>query len=409
MKKYCKWYAFGKTPLGVAAAVTALCGEAHVVNESDFSRMDGRVSAVFREFESRMLMRAFDRRDHARCLEAHRTQFNLPGRTSRGVKYDLKFARASGSLETSSFNTAASALTFYVAFRLDGRSPDQAYASLGLYGGDDGLTADINPDKCVHAAQMVGQELTIALVKKGARGVKFLARQYGPNVWHGEPNSCADIVRQVSKFHVTVSLPPDVTPQVKAVEKARGYILSDAETPILGAVCAKILELADPRISIECDAKAQVLHGVRYWHSLVDKKEQYPNEDSGWMTDYACDSLPGFDFERFRKHLDECKSLDDLLQFPLCLDIADPIKPKVAMAVDDRVHFTDPPELKEVEPHSPKYPPSPTVRPSSPVNRAKPERKRALKDKAKSKERGKRWVKRPAGKPAPKASAKGAR
>lgn len=170
----------------------------------------------------------------------------------------------------------------------------EAFAALGLYGGDDGLSAG-NPSNMEKAAQMMGQELKSVRVV-APQPVKFLARIYGPTVWEGAPDSCCDLLRQLSKFHTTVSLPISITPEMKLVEKCRSFLLTDANTPIMGLFCKRVMQTAEA-LGV---ASYSVPDIVRWNVGGDDPDEQYPNNDEmGWMMQEAVDSLPEFDFEEF--------------------------------------------------------------------------------------------------------------
>ena len=145
-----EWYAFGKTPRKIAERIAQLCfrAESHADN-TDYSRQDGRVNEVVRLFERMLMLALFHPSFHVEMLKLMRSQTGLRARTTFGVKYDTGYARASGSPETSAFNTILNAFIAYLAFRMtrvDGRylKPEEAWARLGIYGGDDSLTTALS-------------------------------------------------------------------------------------------------------------------------------------------------------------------------------------------------------------------------------------------------------------------------
>lgn len=156
---------------------------------------------------------------------------------------------------------------------------------------------------------------------RGETGIDFLARVYGPNVWFGDTSSCCDLPRQLSKLHVTVKLGNNVTPVDKLVEKARSYILTDQNTPIIGPFCARVLELlpANHVTSVvplrESDSLA-----IRSWFARYPAEVQYPNKDDGWMSEYLQRAMPELDTFRFHAWLDSCTCIEDLLTPPLLQD-----------------------------------------------------------------------------------------
>jgi hypothetical protein len=196
-------------------------------------------------------------------------------------------------------------------------TPGEAYARLGIYAGDDGLTADIDPEFYKDTASNLGLKLTVDVVKRGEPGVSFLARYYSPKVWYGEPDSCCDIQRQLAKFHVTVKLPSDVTPTDKLLEKSRSYYLSDANTPVLGPFVSKVVQLHGklPEVTVKTSL-------LRSWmvdtlgHGEAD--EQYPNAYGEWMVDLLNKQLPMFDHEVFNRWLGTVNTIEKCLLPPTC-------------------------------------------------------------------------------------------
>jgi len=332
-----KWYAFGHPPKDIAARVAEICGLAKVnATNSDFSRFDGHGSNMMRELERILLMRAFRHKYHDEVAELHKGQYNLDARATEGTWYETFYSRASGSPETSIFNTIVNAFVAFLAFRMtkhDGTfiQAKQAFEMLGIYGGDDGLTPDVNPDVYVRAAKSIGQELTVEPIRKGFGGIKFLARIYSKDVWYGDDNSCCDIPRQLSKFHTTVKLPSKVTPTDKLLEKIRSMVLSDASTPVLGPLCQKVLALHGRPI-----AENELTLNMRSWLSRYDLENQYPNRQADWMMAYMDLVMPEFDHKRFESWLKSCTSIDQILLAPLC-QVPTPAKSSVPVVIDDEV------------------------------------------------------------------------
>lgn len=309
-----RWYAFGLAPAEVADRVATICRQAREVDEGDLSRCDGRISNVVRLLETHIVSRFFHQDHLSDALQLLKTQHHLKAYCTLGTEYKTLWTRLSGSPETSIFNTILSAFISYVAFRMDRLSPKEAYQRLGIYGGDDSLTADVTPGKLANAAKMVGQVLTSNVRKRG-QTVTFLSRVFGPGVWFGEPNSCCTIPRQLSKFHTTVALPPGITAQQKLIEKARCYWLTDRNTPIIGKFAQKVVVLAkiQPADAPTDPALAAL---TTWWAGTLDLDLQFPNTEDDWMWDYLASVLPEFDCHRFQDWLDGATSLDYLLKPP---------------------------------------------------------------------------------------------
>lgn len=325
------WYAFGRVPKDTAARVAFICHAAEAIVNTDFSRFDGHGSNIMRMMERLVLLRAFRSEFHAHLVELHSAQYGLRGYMTSGVKFDIGFARTSGSPDTSLFNSMFNAFIAYFAFRLMKYSPVEAFASLGIYGGDDGLTADVNAGKYAKAAEMVGQKLTLEPVLRGQLGVKFLARIYGPGVWYGDDNSMCDVARQLRKLHVTVALPPTVTPSDKLFEKLHSFSLSDSETPILGPLCEAGRRLSHGRSLNPLTAV------LRRWDYDENKENQYPNVAADWMLDAVQRQLPEARVDVFAKWLSEVKTFEGLLTPPTLLQQAE-AKPETIVVIEDEIH-----------------------------------------------------------------------
>ncbi|QKI28965.1 hypothetical protein [Forsythia suspensa noda-like virus] len=301
-----EWYAFGKTPVEIAERVATICSRAKVhASNTDFSRMDGRVSSLARLLEKIVMFRAFPVQYHAAMYELMRKQTGLTAVTTFGVRHQTGNARLSGSPETSNFNTLLTAFIAYYTWRRTKKengayyTPVEAWNKLGIYGGDDGLSEDMNAKIATESAKRMGQVLDLQTVKRGEIGVSFLARRFGPDVWFGDNNSCCDIKRQLAKFHLTVNLPSKLPPWKKLQEKSFAFSLSDSNTPILGEFVVKALELYPLKAS-------EFKNVLGTWGVEMDVEKQYPNRYAEWMDDLINSELPDFDVDRFRDWLRAC-------------------------------------------------------------------------------------------------------
>jgi len=338
--KALKWYAFGKTPRKIASRVAKLCKKSvSHVDSTDFSRMDGRVKQIARFLERNLMLKVFNQEFHLELLRLMKTQTNLKAKTKNGVRYNTGFARASGSPETSAFNTILNAFIAFLTARMtrvNGRFKecDEAWEALGLYGGDDGLTPDEDGEAAEKAARMMGQVMTVDRTKRGDMGVAFLARHYGPDVWWGDTNSCCDIRRQLAKFHVTTKLCSKVTPIIKLREKAFAFSLSDSHTPVIGQFVTRVLEHIPMRAS-------EYTNVLEIWNSGFDKSSHYPNESADWMVDLLEHQIPTYDFCGFLDWV-VCASIDELLLAPVFCVSPDPVPQAGIVSVDDDITTTEP-------------------------------------------------------------------
>jgi hypothetical protein len=100
---------------------------------------------------------------------------------------------------------------------------------------------------------------------------------------------------------------------MKAVEKARAFGLTDANTPVIGEWCRTVLRKF-PNVYSDY---------LKIWGSGYSSDVQYPNEDSGWMFAFAQYQMPEFDFAGFKewiRHVDYLRDDEVLvLQSPVFL------------------------------------------------------------------------------------------
>lgn len=338
LSAHCKqfaWYGPGKTPVEIAARVSEICQTSAFVNQSDYHRMDGTVSLLLRQVDRMVFMKAFP--DHGPALnELLKTNYDNIGILPHGTSFEQGTSHGSGCSATSLSQTLRAAFTAYLAFRhsrtAGGQyySPRAAFDAIGIHLGDDGLDGDLTVESHQWAATRVGLVLEAGLVRDGEPGVTFLARYYSPQVWYGRLDSMCDVKRQLSKFHTTVRLPSNVTPEAKLVEKARGYYATDSNTPVIGELCSRVVE----RFGSE---RSDAL-GIASWWSKFDHSVQFPNSnDGGWM-DAEFDRLfPEFDRKIFNDWLCECRDVSDFLAAPLCCEIKPATPTDLPVVVDGDV------------------------------------------------------------------------
>ncbi len=338
LSEHCKqfpWYGPGKTPLQIAQRVSEICLDAEFVNISDYHRMDGTISYYLRGIDRVVCMKAFTHH-RAKLNEILKNNVDNVGILPRGTTFQQGSSHGSGCPATSVFQTLRAAFTAYLAFRNQfgpggvRLSAAEAFGNLGIHLGDDGLDANLSAKSHQWAAGKVGLVLEVNIVERGHRGVNFLARYYSPTVWEGLPDSMCDVKRQLSKFHTTVRLPANVTPEQKLVEKCMSYVATDGNTPVIGGFCKRVLLLSTYR--------PRSLLGVGHWWSRFQESEQYPNRNvDGWMDVEFAELLPLFDRNLFKTWLDSTDETEKLLQPPLCQPIEPATPSVVAVVVDEDV------------------------------------------------------------------------
>jgi hypothetical protein len=372
-----KWYAFGKTPKDISHRVAEIAASAKShVNATDFSRCDGTISSYLRRFELRMLEWMFTAESIAELRELHRGQYDVMAFGKFGTQYETYYSRLSGSPETSSLNSIMNAFVAFCTLRrtqVTRGGPfiqaDEAWERLGIYGGDDGLSVDMDPDLYHNTAGAFGMRLTADIIPRGGSGVTFLSRMFGPNVWLGDPSSHADLFRALSKFHATANDTGLREPLKCLIQKSHAYYLTDKNTPILGEFVCKVRALSDPEFVWD--------KRLCSWFSWFPSEDQFPQLDDAddqneapveWMLE-SLEKLReyGFNFEKFQTWLESCTTLEQLLNVPILCDIQavntyDVIKDADAYMVDGeliqkesseptkpvkRVHWADQQPAKE--------------------------------------------------------------
>jgi hypothetical protein len=338
------WYAFGKTPLGIATQVVRVCSDSTTqhVALGDFSRMDGHSNEIDREADKMLAVRAYKPEYHDRVLERMSSQYDVKGFGRHGTQYASGKARLSGSPETAAFNSIITARVVYTGFRKtidpntgDFHTPKEAWRKLcrlSMLGGDDSIVAELSAEVLTASAAMYGQVLEVDIVRRGEWGINFLSRFYTDRVWYGELSSTCDLQRQLRKFHVSTRLPPNVTPVMKLVEKCRAFCMGDQNTPILGPISRYVsLAASDRDMSLTDD--------LRIWSFSDDLSEQYPNQISGGDVTHilAHAKIEPYAETKLKLFLDDRPTLEQIVtEMPLLVEPKqEEPKLKGAVLVDD--------------------------------------------------------------------------
>jgi hypothetical protein len=277
-----EWYAFGRTPKGIAQRVADLLSTAKSALMTDLSRFDGRVSPTLRQLEGLVLAAMFPVKYAEELYTLHGKQFGGWSYFADGTCFPSGWARESGSMETGLLNTVDNAFIAYLGFRHQGYTSAAAYAALGVYGGDDGMTPDADPEQHIRAAKNVGQVLKPEIIREGEPGVNFLARIYGPGVWSGDSNSMYDPLRFFTKIHIVTQKSDLLRPVAKMCEKFRAILLTDPETPVLS-------DIAKAYLAKWGDGSDKIAHT---WWSDYDVNERFPNNLDQWMLEVVDRAFP---------------------------------------------------------------------------------------------------------------------
>jgi len=237
----CPWYAFGMKPAQVNEAVAAVAVSAKVgILDTDANRFDGNVKLALREFDQMLLARAYAKRHHGALFKVRRKTFGFIAQTPGGFEYWTDTTQLSGYPDTAALNSARSAFFSYASLRLQGLSPAEAFQGMGLYGGDDGFTADLDAEIFQSVARDFGMSMECVFVPRGEMGVNFLGRYYSPDVFTGDTNTMIDFGRMIVKLHLTVD--PNAVHPAKAwgklAEKLTSLACTDMNTPVVQELLA---------------------------------------------------------------------------------------------------------------------------------------------------------------------------
>jgi hypothetical protein len=278
MFKETPYYAFGKSPKEVAERIHEIGIKFKDAVETDYSKFDATLSYVihcamkffagwfFPKHHREVLHQLMDREVDATCWLLD-------------IKYNLGTGRASGTPGTSIFNTMLNILMAYHTHRVgtdlisEGLSPEDSFERLGVYGGDDGNTPEVDPRHYERVTSQYGLKLTCSERIPSDQALKFLARVY-PNRKES-PGSFTDPVRFFSKFHISCSRERD--PVELYARKASALFVSDRHTPLFEQ--ARLgLEKSYPTITGRYGA-LRFTDAVNYLSQGVEDDKLYPGWD----------------------------------------------------------------------------------------------------------------------------------
>jgi hypothetical protein len=276
------WFAFSKPPPKLASCIKRLSELAMmnkmVMIETDFSRYDGTVTKTMRVLERMLYARAFGESSEIISLldKTFDVEFKI-----KGKKYKSGGSRCSGAPDTCLMNSILNLYMFYLAL-------GEKVLTQVILGGDDGIAAiDRSEVKIVEtAAADCGFNLKCQ-VREIAEPFIFLSRVF---TW-GSEQSCCDVVRAVSKIHITNHGGfPVKYHAARYFEKLTTLQMSDGNTPVLGDFLAHELE----RITHDPASHLVIPKSLkeRNWREIVWVGDNnWPNQKESWMETYVRNRL----------------------------------------------------------------------------------------------------------------------
>jgi len=244
MKKHLDWYAF-RAPSEVSSAVQALSRAAAecpgaMKADVDLNNCDASGSAWTEGLEEAFLVCLFARSSASDAESVRRLLHSSDNNVARmgPWRYSIGIGKtASGEGDTSLRNTLLTACVTYIAKRLSGLGHEQAMQHLGLFGGDDSLVLlgsrfvqDFALLSSVYSE--IGYSIR-AEVSTPSDPTRFLGRVY-PHPLASPANFC-DITRRLGNLSVVLCSESAQVAEA-AVSRARGWLITDSHTPLVGAV-----------------------------------------------------------------------------------------------------------------------------------------------------------------------------
>lgn len=301
------WYAPGKKPAEQVAMVTKYVRTAKKqglsVIETDFSRFDATRSESLATVEHMVYNRWVSESRSGELRRLLKGETNLKARTPKGVQYNTLNSRPSGSPCTTPGNSLVNGFGSYVAYRLAGMPPRDAYRNVGPKYGDDGV--DLALGKFTEMANALG--MTLKITSNGPN-CTFLGRMY-LDVYH-HLTTLTPVPRLLKRLPVSVK-----SGDTAARDRVAGYMVTDGHVPLVSNYMRALvriydLDLAKAGESLDRDLRMKLDNG------------SYP-ECKGEHYELLLDSvavqldLTVQEVLSICQRLDEAQSVDDLVKIKL--------------------------------------------------------------------------------------------
>jgi len=260
------WYAFGQHPKELNKTVQSKCQNAKMLVEADIDRNDGSMPYLWRCLDVMLLTAAYDFTYHKEILRLKAKEAYARGFTKNNVPIVFVDNTLSGSNWTSFRNTTSNACAHYIALR-HSMTEDNAWNALGIYGGDDSLTPDIDMKIITSVFTSLGMSARMQ-ANPPCRPVTFLGRYFLDLTTTSV--SVIDPIRHFIKLHITHQ--PSIVPNsVVLHDKAEAYLLTDPNMPIIGDWARMVLRVIPPATDRERErCKKWLGQDSYYWAKFDD-------------------------------------------------------------------------------------------------------------------------------------------
>jgi hypothetical protein len=339
------WFASSMTPTQMIERAQQIMSYPDGVIVSDYSRLDGHVSDDDKRFKEKVYMRWCSAPYKTQLKEILRKDRPIKGSTAHGVRYKPGTSQLSGSPGTTNDNNLVTLRHDYIGLRQLGQAPKEAWENLNnwvLGASDDRLRANLPGYATVleEVATRLGHKLkSNILYPLDGDLVTFLGRVF-VNPLNDTTMQCP--LRTLPKLHLSMA-PRGVTREQAAFNRATGYLVTDAKTPILGEYCRavlRVLQVTHPKLKYKTGCEDyRVNHGP------------YPQDDVDSLLSAMC-KLLGVD-------ANEIAAIEASLAAATTMDEIGEVKwdnvlmfaPKIAAVVDGTIVRPDlPPSEKCLSP-----------------------------------------------------------
>jgi len=298
--KACKWVGCGQNPSEITESVLRVCANKGQINATDFTAQDATVSEIDRQIELFLLKQLFHEDHHEIIENWHWTDYcgcvlyGDPG--TKRVTHEFEGSRGSGSPFTTYGNTPLTGLYAYIALRKDGHDSVEAYSKLGVYSGDDGITADVSAAACAQAAEIMG---FIIKSEISETNIPYLGRIFYDPI-HGSPSSIQDPMRTLGKLATTLVDTDTVTAHESMLLKAMCLQVTDRNSDFFGEWSKKMLEDAGKQQTQALNSKLLGFQNLHPYFAITGLKTNttFVNH-KGDFEDLFETQMPGFDWCKF--------------------------------------------------------------------------------------------------------------
>jgi hypothetical protein len=274
---------------------------------TDANKMDGSLHGFFRDLMVACMTRAFVPLYGQEINTLENKERYVDAKTSFNVKYNTGTSTLSGSSDTSILNSLCNGFINYCAYRVS-FGATESWQRLGLYGGDDGVSYDLDPTHLVQTAARFGMVFEAGLIASG-RPVPFLGRLY-VDPWTTDA-SVMDVARQARKLHLTAT-PATVSEILVLNRKAVGILVTDPDTPFISAWAKAVVRLTNNHPAVNPNKFKLTRCDDRYWAKFESPFIQPSTRSLAMSVVTENLEMSSGDITRFEIACDRARYLDDL-------------------------------------------------------------------------------------------------